>query len=121
MDGQRRSASALGQVNVYHALIVTDPNEYIQWVNAGFTRMTGYTSTEAAGRYPSFLQGKGTSAVSKRNIRSKITQRRVYCGTLLNYRKNQEPYRCLVRIFPIYNQSSELINFIAVENELVLS
>ncbi|MBC7921562.1 MAG: PAS domain-containing protein [Ferruginibacter sp.] len=103
------------------ALVVTDPYEHIQWVNAGFTRMTGYAPAEATGRHPNFLQGKGTSAASKKNIRHKLTQRQVYCGTLLNYRKNQQPYRCQVRIFPVYSQSNGLINFIAIENELVRS
>ena len=42
-----------------NAVIITDPNGYIQYVNNGFERLTGYALSEVKGKKPgSFLQGK---------------------------------------------------------------
>ena len=35
-----------------NAVIITDAEEHIEWVNDGFTRITGYTLGEVVGRKP---------------------------------------------------------------------
>ena len=102
------------------AIIVTDPTEKIDWVNRGFSKMTGYNSKEAIGRQPNFLQGKETSLKDVRHFRENISRQKPFEGTLLNYRKNGEPYYCHVVIHPLFNQKLELVNFLAIEKEAPL-
>ena len=48
------------------SVVITDvrlPDNPIVWVNAGFTRTTGYLADEAIGRNPRFLQGPETDPV----------------------------------------------------------
>ena len=40
----------------FEALIITDINQKILWVNNGFTKMTGYTKKYALNKTPNFLQ-----------------------------------------------------------------
>ncbi|TAF25681.1 MAG: PAS domain-containing protein [Runella slithyformis] len=101
-----------------HALVVTDGVERIQWVNQGFVSMTGYNSQEALRKSPKFLQGDKTSSTTRQNIRTKISEQVAFNGTILNYRKNGEPYWCNVSIEPIFNRSRELVNYIAFECEV---
>jgi len=100
------------------ALILTDAAQQICWVNAGFARMSGYPAAEVLGRRPSFLQGVGTVAATRTIIRQRLQQARLFTGTVLNYRRNGQPYHCHVRICPIRNAAGVLTHFLAFEHEL---
>ncbi len=103
----------------YEALVVTDIDRKICWVNSGFTAMTGYSSNYAIGRTPGFLQGKNTSYETRKKIGKRLKERKPYIGRIINYRKNKEEYVCDVRIIPIYNFNDEVTHFIAFEREAV--
>jgi PAS domain S-box-containing protein len=100
------------------ALVLTDCRESIIWVNRGFTRMTGYSFREVVGKHPNFLQGASTDPIVKRRIRRSLHQNQPYSGTILNYRKDSRPYLCHVRIQPLYNLANEVVNYLAIENEV---
>jgi PAS domain S-box-containing protein len=107
--------------NPAHALVVTDQAERIEWVNQGFVRMTGYEAQEALRKSPKFLQGGQTNLSTRQEIRTKIDQQTTFNGTILNYRKNGEPYWCKVSIEPIFNRDKKLVNYIAFEYEVLKS
>lgn len=101
-----------------NAIVITCPNERIEWVNKGFTRMTGYGAYEAIGKFPNFLQGIETSQVIRKEIREKLAIKTSFSGEVLNYRKDGEQYLCKVDILPIFNNDKVLCNFIALEREV---
>ncbi|PCH96365.1 MAG: hypothetical protein COB85_03600, partial [Bacteroidetes bacterium] len=50
-------------------VIITDGEDKIEWVNAGFTRITGYRSDEVLGKTPQeILRGSDTNPVTGRRI-----------------------------------------------------
>ena len=100
----------------YEALILTDKNQNILWVNEGFTTMTGYTKTFAVNKTPRFLQGKETSPEAKARIKSKIAQGRPFQDIITNHRKDNSTYKCEVNIIPLYG--AETIHFIAFERKV---
>lgn len=101
------------------AIVVTDTYEQIQWVNSGFTYMTGYKLPEILGKKPSqFLQGNGTSPKTKSNIREQLDQNVSFSNQILNYRKNGEAYWCKLDIWPLFNSNNELVNYVAFEKEV---
>ena len=100
------------------AIVVTNVERKIEWVSSGFEKMTGYPIQELMGRNPRFLQeGNGpipVRALSKFSIREDTsTFLEVY-----NYRKNGDRYLCRVHIFPLFDASQQLVNFIALESEV---
>jgi PAS domain S-box-containing protein len=98
------------------AVILTDPNQRIIWVNEDFSAITGYSLGEAIGRIPGkILQGPKTDPAARDRIRKAIQSRIPYKDQLINYRKNGEPYTCKLVIHPIFNKNQELTNFIAFE------
>ncbi len=99
------------------AVLITDPGQKITWVSQGFRRMTGYGASESCGRRPDFLQGEKTSTQTRQHIGRHIADRQSFSGTILNYRKSGEAYLCAIHLLPVYNQSSDLVNFIALEKE----
>jgi len=99
------------------AIVITDPTQAITWASQGFRRMTGYEHAEAYGKRPNFLQGEKTSEQTRQQIRQHLANRQDFTGQIVNYRKSGEAYLCAIHLFPVFNQSRELVNFIALEKE----
>lgn len=98
------------------AVILTDPQQRIIWVNDDFTAITGYSLGEAIGRIPGkILQGPKTEPEVIERIRKAIQQRIPWRDQLTNYRKSGEPYPCKLVIHPVFDRNQELTNFIAFE------
>lgn len=102
----------------YEALVVTDLNKKIVWVNNGFFDMTGYPKGFAIGKKPTFLQGKKTLAETKKEIRQLLAEGRRFEKVLVNYRRNGEEYDCHIDIIPLYNSDSSISHFLAMEKEV---
>lgn len=102
----------------YQAIILTDDQQQICWVNTGFTEMTGYLESEAIGKTPRFLQGKKTSSIAKKSISKAILKNRPFTKRVLNYKKSREEYICQLTIFPLFNQDKKITHFLALEVEL---
>lgn len=105
------------QSNEYEALVVTDLNRKIVWVNNGFNEMTGYTKTFALGKKPTFLQGEKTSEELRQEIRQLLSEGVQFNRTLVNYRKSGEEYHCHIDVIPLLNEEEEITHFLAMERE----
>lgn len=103
--------------NEYEALIITDKNQNIIWVNDGFTTMTGYSKKFALNKTPKFLQGTKTSLETKNRIKEKISKNKPFKEIIINYRKDKTPYSCEVKIIPLYDKNTT--HFIAFEKQVI--
>ena len=101
----------------YTTIVVTDRDQVIQWVNNGFTEMTGYPKNHAVGKHPRFLQGIETSTETKTVIREKLSLKKTVSKQLLNYKKDGTPYLCDIKIIPLFNKDQELTHFMALEKK----
>ena len=102
----------------FDALVLTDSKLVIEWVNPGFTDMTGYSSEFAIGKTPRFLQGKKTSEETRRHIREHIRLARPFKATVVNYRKDRGEYQCEINVFPLKSASGKVSHFLALETEV---
>jgi len=102
----------------YTTLVITNYDQHIIWVNAGFSEMTGYPKSYAVGKHPRFLQGKNTSPETRKDISAKITKHEIVHKQLINYRKDGSEYVCDIKIIPLRNNSDEITHFIALERTL---
>ncbi len=102
----------------YDALVITDGNQTIKWVNKGFSKMTGYTAGYALGKTPKFLQGEGTKQETNRRIRYKLGNHETFSEIVINYRKNKEEYKCEITIIPLINHNETLTHYLAIEKEV---
>lgn len=98
------------------AIVVTDAERRIQWVNDAFSRLTGFSFLEAVGKKPGqLLQGPHTEPEVVRRIRKGLESFLPLQEDITNYRKNGEEYCCRLVIHPIFNDQNVLTNFIAFE------
>lgn len=102
----------------YDALVLTDVQQNIKWVNKGFTKMTGYTAGYALGKNPKFLQGEGTQQDTNRRISYRLENKEIFSEIVVNYRKNKEEYLCEITIIPLLDNNQHLTHFLAIEKEV---
>ena len=83
------------------AVIITDPDAKITYVNSAFERVTGWSRDEALGRTPRILKHDLTPASVHRHLWETISKGRIWQGVLLNRRKDGTPYRVEQTIAPV--------------------
>ena len=102
-----------------HSVIIAGPDGKIEWVNEGFTNLTGYTSEEAIGRKPGdLLQGPETDAETVRLISERVRSKQSVSVEILNYHKDRQPYWISLEIEPVCNETGELTHFIATQADI---
>ena len=102
----------------YEALVLTNQGIKIEWVNEGFTEMTGYDKRDVLGSSPKILQGKNTSFNTRKIIKEQLVLQKPFNASLINYRKNGEEYICGIEVHPIFNNKRGLSHFLAIEAEI---
>lgn len=99
-----------------NSVVITDAFGLIEYVNPGFTRLTGYSAAEMIGRKPGeLLQGPATSAQTRTAIRDRLARREPFYDEILNYTKAGEPYWISLSINPIFDQTGSLQRFISIQ------
>lgn len=105
--------------NPYDAIVVTNIDENICWVNKGFEKMTGYKLAHVKNKKPRMLQGRNSNIEARQRIRMAIARRQPVTETVVNYRTDGTAYICLIEISPVYNFENTLTHFMALERELI--
>lgn len=102
-----------------NAVIITDRNGLIEWVNEGFTRITEWSAEEVINRKPGkFLQGPGTDAETLEMIRLNLLKKERFSAELINYTKSGNPYWVRMDVSPILDEKGELIKYISIETDI---
>jgi PAS domain S-box-containing protein len=102
-----------------NAVIITDRNGQIEWVNEGFSRMTGYQLEEVAGRKPgSFLQGPLTRKDVVARIRRYLDAGEGFREELINYSKSGSPYWVQIEVQPIHDEKGVVTQYMAIEADI---
>jgi len=107
--------------NTTNAAIITDCEARIVWVNAGFTRITGYSLEEVVGKVPGdFLQCEETDRETVAAIGKAIRSSCGYQGEILNRDKFGSLYWLELDIQPIYDDVGVHAGFIAIETDITV-
>ncbi|WP_295182409.1 PAS domain-containing protein [uncultured Christiangramia sp.] len=100
----------------YEALVITDLNQKIIWLNDGFTKMTGYSKNFAINKSPKFLHGENTSLAAKLRFREKIAQNKPFKEIIINYKKDRTAYNCEIKVIPLFNDNTT--HYLAFEQKV---
>lgn len=102
-----------------NAVVITDENAIIEWVNDGFTRITGYQASEVIGkpRYE-LLHGPDTCQEKLELIRTAVESQNGFDVMTVNYRKNDEPYWVEIEARPIKDRHEKVHRYISIENDV---
>ena len=99
-----------------NAVVITDGAGRIEFVNPGFTRLTGYSFAEVEGRKPGeFLQGPATSQETRERIRGHLSRSEPFYDEILNYTKDGRPYYISLSINPVFDDAGRVVRFISIQ------
>lgn len=101
-----------------NAILITDLNGNIEYVNPAFTRLTGYKAEEVIGKNPRLLQSGKTSLEQYRRLWETITAGREWRDEIQDRKKNGELYWALETIAPIRNAASNPTHFLAIQQDI---
>jgi diguanylate cyclase (GGDEF)-like protein/PAS domain S-box-containing protein len=95
------------------AVMVTDPQGRIVYINAAFERMTGYSVAELAGRTPAALKSGLHEADFYRELWAALLAGREFRALFANRRRNGEPYYEDKIIRPLLDDAGRVTHFIS--------
>lgn len=102
-----------------NAVVITDDQSKIEWVNNGFSRVTGYQPDEVIGKRQSeFLYGPATDPEQRELIQSAMHAKEGCDTELVNYDKAGDPFWLSVEIRPIHDADGKVIKFIAIQRDI---
>ncbi|MFM2485373.1 hybrid sensor histidine kinase/response regulator [Celerinatantimonas yamalensis] len=114
-------AKRLAQVaqHAHDAIVITDSNGAITWVNSAFSVLTGYHSDEVLGSSPGILlQGPDSDVQTRQRIGDALAKRQGIRTEVLNYKKDGQSYWVDIDITPVFNPQGELESYIAVQRDI---
>lgn len=107
------------------SVIITDatlkaPGPYITFVNAAFTRMTGYTEADILGKSPRVLQGPQTSRKLLDRLRRRLKNGEPFEGKAINYRKDGSPFvvEWYIEALALDPSSQRPTHYVAVQRDV---
>lgn len=118
-----RQLKLLGKVvaQINEAVIISDNTGCILWANEGFSKITGYSLEEVIGKKgDTFLLGPLSQRSSINNIKLNMYKGASVVEEMVHYRKDGKPYWAMISVKPIYNEASEIINYIAIETDITI-
>ncbi len=104
--------------NAMEGVVVTGRDGTIQFVNKGFTTITGYTEAEAIGQKPSLLKSDRHDRQFYREMWAALDRDGHWSGEIWNRRKNGEAYPEWLSITAITNRQGEPVRYMSVFNDL---
>ncbi|HEY42698.1 MAG TPA: GAF domain-containing protein [Anaerolineae bacterium] len=104
--------------NIGDAVMVTDRNGVIEYVNQSWERLNGYSAEEALGKTPSLIRSGHHSEDFYAEMWETITSGRTWRGEVLNARKDGTQYDAALTITPVLNESGKTINFVGVQHDI---
>lgn len=120
-DRLRAEARKLGLVasRTHNGVIITGATGRIEWVNGGFTQLTGYTADEALGRHPDeFLMGPETSPATLAEKRRAREELRGFQLEILNYHKSGQPVWILADGQPVLDEQGRVTHYVVVQVDI---
>ncbi|MFH1196760.1 MAG: PAS domain-containing sensor histidine kinase [bacterium] len=103
-----------------NAIVITDIDARILWVNPSFCEMTGYSEKDVVGVNISILKsGKNDKSLYK-NLWNTIHAGKIWHGELINKRMDGTLYSEEMTISPIRNDEGVLTHFISIKEDITL-
>jgi PAS domain S-box-containing protein len=100
------------------AVVITDTQGVIQYVNPAFEAMTGYTGVEALGRPVSILKSGMHDAEFYATMWSRIRAGEPWQGHVVNRRKDGTLYEEETAITPVRDSSGTIVNYVSVKRDV---
>ena len=104
--------------NTAEAIIITDTDGHIQYVNPAFEAITGYTRDEAFSQNISLLDSGHHDASFFKQMWDSLRRGEIWRGRFTNKKKDHSLYETEATISPVKNSAGEIIHFVSVQRDI---
>ncbi len=101
-----------------NAVMITDVEGRIEYVNPKFCEITGYLPDEVTGRNPRFLKSGEQPAEVYTEMWDALRTGRPWMGEFHNRRKDGAFFWCLQSVSSIHNERGEITHFVSVMEDI---
>jgi diguanylate cyclase (GGDEF)-like protein/PAS domain S-box-containing protein len=101
-----------------NTIVITDLEANIEYVNATFTKVTGYTLEEARGKNPRILQSGRTPKATYVRMWEQLSRGEEWRGELINQSKDGNEYIEWALISPVRQTDGHITNYLAVKENI---
>ena len=100
------------------AIVVTDLQARIEYVNAAFCTTSGYSADEMIGCNPRMLQSGRTPVSTYRDLWAALKRGEIWRGEFVNARKNGEVYVESVCVSPVRQRDGRITHYLAIKEDI---
>ena len=100
------------------AVLISDTDGLIEYVNKSFTRNTGYTPEESIGHTPSILKSGNQNQAFYQQMWDTIKAGENWQGEVIEKRKDGSFYPAMLTISPIRNNQGEITHYVGIHEDL---
>jgi two-component system, NtrC family, sensor kinase len=111
----------LGRLVAMHtdmAVMVLSPTGIIEWVNPGFTQLTGYTADEVIGKTPDILHGPATASETSSYIKERVSKGLGVDTEIIHYTKAGVPLWIRSELRPTRDKNGHVEHIVALEIDI---
>jgi len=100
-------------------VMILNNERKVIWVNDAFTRLTGYSLDEVAGKRPSeFLHGPKSSVEATRDIIECIKNKKPFNKEIVHYSKTGREFHLIIDGQPVLDNNGNLLQYVIVETNI---
>ncbi|CAN5183077.1 hypothetical protein BH10PSE17_BH10PSE17_32460 [soil metagenome] len=100
------------------AVLITDLDNRIEYVNAAFAHVTGYSAEEVLGRDVKLLESGATSPEIHSDMAATLGRGEAWKGEVVNRRRNGDHYTDLVWITPIRDLNGRITQYLSIQQDI---
>jgi PAS domain S-box-containing protein len=116
----RTERDRLGAIlsNVGDAVLVTNREGLIEFVNPAWERLNGFTSDEALSKSPNLVKSGLHEADFYNDMWETILSGHLWSGEVINRRKDGSTYEAALTITPVLDQEGIIVNYVGVQHDI---
>lgn len=100
------------------AIVITDADGTIQYVNPAFETVSGYSREEALRKNPRILKSGQHDRIFYQQLWETISAGKVWEGRFVNRRKDSTLYTEEVSIAPVKDECGTIVNYVAIKRDI---
>jgi two-component system sensor histidine kinase/response regulator len=123
ITARRKAEEALRKLSLAveqspNSIVITDLDAHIEYVNARFCEITGYSAEEAYGQNPRILRSGSTSSAEYAAMWDKLVHGQSWVGEFVNKRKDGTEYIEWAQISPVRQADGSITHYVATKEDI---
>jgi len=114
-----RLATAVEQAS--EAIVITDAQGLVTYVNPAFARISGYEAAEVKGRKPDIFLPEMTGTEFHERLWSRLGAGREWKGSCINWRKDGSSYESEASIWPLLDHTGAITSYVEIRRDVTES